>query len=80
MAHYLALTTSIFAAISPVAGSLYEGIETTSIAPTSVLMIHGELNNQFPMKGAQVMVMNSIPSNTQPRFGLSIMAVMLRLY
>ena len=51
MAHYLALTTSIFAAISPVAGSLYEGIETTSIAPTSVLMIHGELDNSVPYEG-----------------------------
>lgn len=51
MAHYLALNTSIFAAISPVAGSLYEGIETTSIAPVSVLMIHGEEDNSVPYEG-----------------------------
>jgi polyhydroxybutyrate depolymerase len=51
MANYLALNTSIFAAISPVAGSLYEGIETTSIAPVSVLMIHGEQDNSVPYEG-----------------------------
>jgi poly(3-hydroxybutyrate) depolymerase len=44
-------TPRIFAAISPVAGSLYEGIETTSIAPVSVLMIHGEQDNSVPYEG-----------------------------
>lgn len=44
-------TPRIFAAISPLAGSLYEGIETTAIAPVSVLMIHGEQDNSVPYEG-----------------------------
>lgn len=51
MAHYLALKTGIFAAIAPIAGSMYNGIETANVTPVSVLQIHGKLDRSVPYNG-----------------------------
>lgn len=51
MVHYLALKTNIFAAITPIAGSMYNGITTTNAPDVSVLQIHGMLDRSVPYNG-----------------------------
>lgn len=51
MAHYLALKTSILAAICPIAGSLFEEVETADALPMNVLQIHGKTDDSVPYEG-----------------------------
>jgi polyhydroxybutyrate depolymerase len=51
MVHYLALRTNIFAAVAPVAGSMYEGISTSGAGPVSVMQVHGLQDLSVPYNG-----------------------------
>ena len=49
--HYLAIQTGIFAAIAPVAGSLYTDEMKPGTTPTAVFQIHGEMDKTIPYNG-----------------------------
>lgn len=53
MTQYLAIHTDYFAAITTIAGSLFEGVWQSSGSEVSVLHIHGELDNSVPYAGGR---------------------------
>ncbi len=51
LAHYLAIQTSIFAAIVPISGSLYTDEMKANTEPAAVLQVHGMQDKTIPYNG-----------------------------
>lgn len=51
LCHYLAVHTTIFAAIAPISGSLYQGELLATAQPTAVLQTNGQLDKTVPYYG-----------------------------